>query len=519
VINNNEMDRVLIICREVSKENNILSNAHELNHTFTSIIDRIEDVIVSVNEAGDIKVYNKAFLKLINYDKYSINSKKVFEVMHIDNQLMNNQENLKEMQTDNYKVLNNCVIEIIATGKKKQCSLTISKYRLSDCSSQILIIIKDVDAQRKVLNEIVKLKNLEVLQNSMLHIANDFNNVLTAIMGHIALLKMNPNIPAQMYDRILKTEEASIKAMELTHKIFPLDNVGNVSRDFYNINDIIDSIIDNTPSNYRIDKKVNPELAPVYINYQITKKAILQIFNNACESMPDGGLINFGCEEVNIYQNNIYNLNEGKYLKLQMTDKGSGILPENQERIFEPYFSTKNREGLGLTNAFYLLRSEDAYINIVSEPGKGTTAEIYLPEKSSSYHDNSRVQDINRKIRVLFMDDEQLVLDIAEEYLHRLGFEVSLVINGEQVISALEKDETYDVVILDLVVSEGLGARDTIKIIRERNYRQKVFLSTGLKTEVTLMDYKKYGFDDAIEKPIDFLLLKEKIYKHLYESR
>jgi len=82
-------------------------------------------------------------------------------------------------------------------------------------------------------------------------------------------------------------------------------------------------------------------------------------------------------------------------------------------------------------------------------------------------------------------------------------------------MQVLSQDNQFDVVILDLVVAEGMGAKETIRLIRDKYQDMPVFLSTGLKTELTLMDYRKYGFNDVIEKPIDFLLLKEKIYQVL----
>lgn len=514
----NKLTKIIILCREITNEIVMSNHIQDLNNKLIGIIDKIDDGIVTVDESGNIKIFNKSFQKLVNYDSYTIENKKIFEIIHIDNHFMNNSNDLMEMQTDNYKVFNDCEIAFNNHIKKKHYTISISKYRLPDNSLSILFVIRDMTNQKKMLNELVKLKNLEVIQSSMLHVANDFNNILTAIMGHIALLKMTGNIPPSMLERILKAEEASIKAMELTHKIFPLENNTLVKKDYYSLSALLETLMIIAPNNIRIDKQIPEELPPVFINFKMTKNAIVKLFENACESMPKGGMITLKAEEIDLVNNNIFSLDEGKYIKFSIMDKGEGIAEKDLELVFDPYYSTRNKEGLGLTQAFHLLRSEDAYINLISEEKKGTVAEIYLPLKSNNLEEKIEIKEIRAPFKILFMDDEQLVLDIAEEYLKRLGFEITLVKNGDEVMTILAEDNSYDVVILDLVVAEGMGARETIKKIRELNHDVKVFLSTGLKTELSLMDYKKYGFDEAIEKPIDFMLLKEKIYRTMYSK-
>lgn len=512
---------------------------------FNNVFNSFADPIVTLNTQGEIQCCNNNFLNFTSFNGKDIKGTKIFDLMHIEKNDLFKGDLLSRFNNEKELIINDCDIEILNNKQnhKKPYSLFITKFiynndfsHLKSCINvsdecidsfnqlsnkvisdevNFLMIFKDLTYYKKVQNEILKQKNLEVLQNSSLHIANDFNNILTAIMGHIALLKMNKNIPEPMLDRINKAEEASIKAKELTQKIFPLESNKNLERDYYSVFELVETLVDSLDyKNCIIIDKQNVDYK-VFINKKLTQDAIQKILDNAYESMPNGGKIDINLDKVALDTNNVFFLKKGDYLKITVNDEGIGIDNKNIEKIFEPYFSLKNKEGLGLTQAFHQLIIQHSYININSEIDKGTSVEIYLPLQAFEDDSNHDDYPVNKTIKILFMDDEQLVLDIADEYLKKLGFDVVLVKNGNQVIEVLEKDSSYDIVILDLVVADGMGAKDTIKHIRNNFKNLIVFLSTGLKTELSLLDYKKYGFDDVIEKPIDFVLLKQKIMKLL----
>lgn len=525
----------------------IIEKSTEMSHKLiylNNIFNSFADPIVTLNAQGEIQCCNINFLEFTSFNGKDIKGIKIFDLMHIEKNDLLKGDLLDIFKNENELIINDCNIEILNknTNCNKAYSLFVTKFDYSDgfdnlkscmdisidcinslnllnnnkkinAETNFLMIFKDLSYYKKIQNEILKQKNLEVLQNSSLHIANDFNNILTAIMGHIALLKMNKNIPEQMLDRIKKAEEASIKAKELTQKIFPLESNKNIEKSFYSIFDLIDNLVESLDyKNCILIDKQNIDYQ-VYVNKKLTEDAIIKILDNAFESMPNGGKIDINVDKITFDTNNVFFLNKGDYLKISVNDEGNGIDEKNIEKIFEPYFSMKNKEGLGLTQAFHQLIIQHAYININSEIGKGTCVEIYLPLQVFDDENVDKDYQMKKTIKILFMDDEQLVLDIADEYLKKLGFEVVLVKNGNQVMDILKNDQSFDIIILDLVVADGMGAKDTIKHIRNNFKDMVVFLSTGLKTELSLMDYKKFGFDDVIEKPIDFVLLKQKIIK------
>ncbi len=497
-----------LIKSEKTNQNRIL----EMN----DIINHMNDILISVNQYGEINYFNQYFIEKSGYNPADIKGKKIFDLIHISNKEGISNDLLMQSAFNKSVVIHDCKIEFEKTNNNiEHMSVNLTKYKNSDGKVFILMIIKDLSHIMKMQKELLKLKNLEILQKSSLHIANDFNNILTAIMGHIALLKMSPNIPESILDRIKKAEEASIKAKELTHRIFPLDNRANYQKDYYSVNFLLDNIIANKPEKIDFDIVIPSDLRPVYIVKENVELALKKILDNAYESMPGGGIIQIVVQETEMNKSNIFSLSPGSYISIKIIDKGNGIDPIYIEKVFEPYFSLKNKEGLGLTQAFHQLITQNAYANINSTLNEGTCVEVFLPEKPALQNNPESIKHIDRVIKILFMDDEQLVLDIALEYLNRLGFQVILVKNGEEVMQVLENENDIDIVILDLVVAEGMGAKETIKVIRERYPDLVVFLSTGLKTEITLLDYKKYGFNDVIEKPIDFLLLREKIYQIL----
>ncbi|MDX9976911.1 MAG: transporter substrate-binding domain-containing protein [Candidatus Cloacimonadales bacterium] len=500
------------ICNDVS-DGNLYSNKQNLEF----ILNHIEDMIVYVNQYGEIKYYNNSFYEKSMSKEKSLTGLKIFDILYIRKK----NEELKNLMTDNSfdktVAIHDCGIEFLIGDeiKLEHMSVYFNKYIDESNKTIVIIVIKDHSKIIKMHKELLKLKNLDVLQKSSLKIANDFNNILTAIMGHISLLKLSHGVPQYMLDRINKAEEASVKAKELAYKLFPLDLQMNEQAQYYKVEELLETISIEGSNNISLNIHIAKDMPKVYICKNNTISAIGKIIQNSIDSMPDGGEINITAYKTKIEKDNFYNLAVGDYIVIKICDTGKGIEKEYLEIVFEPYFSLNNKNGLGLTQAFHKLVRQNAYLSLNSELKKGTCAEIILPCSTSKSKATDYELELNKDIKVLIMDDEQLVLDVAKEYLNRLGFQTTTTENGEGVMQILKEDSSFDVVILDLVVSNGMGAKETIKLLRKQYPDLVVFLSTGLKTELTLLNFKKHGYNDVIEKPIDFNILKEKIYRSL----
>ncbi len=511
--NNNKTEHILIISRDIS---NYKLNEEKLIHQkkfIANIMDRVEDGILNIGIDGKINYINSSITNMFYETKENLINKSVFDIINLEGNFNFNSKFLYDLYMDGEKQFYNVFLKIKHSDKKIVSNISSMPINSEENGKTLLLFIRDLTYQKKIQSELQKLKNLEIMQNYTLHLANDFNNILTAIMGHISLLKMNPNIDSSILERVKKAEDASKKAIELTQKIFPIDSNQNIIRDYYSLRSLIEFIEHSISESFTLNTFLQTKEDQVYINQSLTESLIKKIIDNAMESMPKGGNLVLRSDEIVFDENNIFSLNQGKYVKLSIIDQGCGIDEQHMDKIFDPYFSTKNKEGLGLTQAFHLMKMQKGYIQLQSQKNIGTFVDIFLP--LNPYEEvvlNEADIDLSN-IRILFMDDEMLVNDIAEEYLTRFGFKITIIKKGEEMLSILEQGIRFDCYILDLVIGDGMGAKDTVHKIREVDSQAKVILSTGLKTEPTLLDFRKYGFDDYIEKPIDFHLLKTKILR------
>jgi CheY-like chemotaxis protein len=191
-----------------------------------------------------------------------------------------------------------------------------------------------------------------------------------------------------------------------------------------------------------------------------------------------------------------------------VVDDGPGIAPAHLARIFEPYFSTKSGgSGLGLATAFRIVRQHRGDIVVRSEPGRGATFDLYLPATDEVPVPEVPVpgKPVHGIGRVLVMDDEQAIRDVARAMLRRLGYDVECVANGTDAIQlyreAMEHGKRYDVVLLDLTIPDGLGGLETAAMLREGDPEVVTVVSSGYSVDPIMADHLQHGFAGVLPKP------------------
>jgi CheY-like chemotaxis protein len=252
--------------------------------------------------------------------------------------------------------------------------------------------------------------------------------------------------------------------------------------------------------------------------------------------MPDGGSIKIKAENFSISSDTVVKglvLSEGEYVKISIKDQGVGIPAEHLSLIFDPYFSTKEMGtekgmGLGLATAYSIINKHNGYIIVESEEDVGTTFTIYLPVYEKDIEEIKPVETIQpekpaiRAERILLMDDEKMIRDLADKMLNRFGYNVELAKDGAEAIElykkATDSGKTYDVVILDLTVKGGMGGKDTVKRLLEIDPQVKVVVSSGYSNDPVMTDFRRYGFIGALPKPYTMKNLLEALDKVTMEK-
>ena len=201
-------------------------------------------------------------------------------------------------------------------------------------------------------------------------------------------------------------------------------------------------------------------------------------------------------------------LESGPYLMISISDKGGGIPEEYQKKIFDPYFTTKsNGTGLGLASSYSIVRKHGGNISASSSPGDGTEMIIYLPALAG---EQARPEPYSQRIvrgggKILIMDDDENILDIAGRLLHELGYDADYALNGEVAVEmyrkAMESGDAFDAVIMDLTIQGGSGGRLTIKRLLEIDPGVSAIVSSGYSNDPIMANYREYGFRGVVVKP------------------
>jgi CheY-like chemotaxis protein len=263
-------------------------------------------------------------------------------------------------------------------------------------------------------------------------------------------------------------------------------------------------------SNVEVEFEFKDTLS-IEADYGQISQVIQNIVINSKQAMPGGGKVKISTEDFMIDE-------EKPYLKITLKDNGVGILPEHLNKIFDPYFSTKQSgSGLGLSVCHSIINRHGGKIFVNSQFGIGTTFEILLPTSEQGIRKPEEKQNIvTQKLRVLIMDDEDSIREILKEILIELGHNVIESLEGNEAIKfykqSLEEKEPFDIIFLDLTIKGGLGGKETVKKLREINQKVKVVVSSGY-ADSSIAGFKEAGFDAKLNKPYTIEEVNEVIFQ------
>ncbi len=385
----------------------------------------------------------------------------------------------------------------------------------------------EIAERKRMEQEIIKADKLEAISGLAGGIAHDFNNYLAAFMGNISLALRYYNNPEKVKNYLEKMEEATERAKDLSYQLFTFARGGSPVKKTQIINGIIKEGIDfalrgtGVISRYELDD----DLYAVDIDEGLINQVLYSITANAVQAMSGRGFITVKGENITVDKESVDNyipLPSGEYVKISVTDEGSGISPDIMSKIFDPFFTTKNdSRGMGLTASYSIIRNHDGHITAESEPGRGTTLIFILPA-STRVTETVDVKEKEKKrksgvLRVLVMDDDEIIRDLLVEMLEFLGYTAESARDGKEAIDVYFNEKAagrpFDLVLLDLTVPGGMGGRETIEILQQKDPAVKAIISSGYSNNTIMAQYERFGFKGAIKKPYTINDLSEVINK------
>ncbi len=385
-----------------------------------------------------------------------------------------------------------------------------------------VLMSKDVTEQKHLEQELLKVRKLESIGTLAGGIAHDFNNLLTAIMGNISLAKLVVSPGDEVFKNLTMAAKASLRAKDLTYKLLTFAKGGEPIKKTTYIVELIKNTVNFalSGSNVRCDFFLPDNLWPVEVDEGQISQVIHNIIINAKHAMPEGGNSQVTAKNTIVKKEDNLPLKDGKYVKITIKDQGIGIPENHLAKIFDPYFTTKQKgSGLGLATSYSIIKQHDGYIAVDSEVRKGTIVHIYLPSirKKALIKNDKKAKPISGQGRVLVMEDEEIVGRVVTDMLKRVGYEATVVRDGNDAIELYKKSKEsnnpFDVVILDLTIPGGMGGKETINELLKIDPEIITIVSSGYSNDPIMADYKKYGFKDVITKPYEIEELSKVIHK------
>ena len=525
---------------EINKRKRAEEAFQESDKKYQTILENIEEGYYEIDLAGNLTFFNESLCKILGYSRD--------ELLGMNNRDYTNPETAKRM----YQIFN----QIYRT--EKPASVTDYEIIRKDGTTRVLElsaspmldngdkpigfrgVVRDVSQRlwaerekRKLEAQLQQAQKMEAIGTLAGGITHDFNNILAAIIGYTELAMLDVPEGSKAKQKLKEVEKAGNRAKDLVNQILAFSRQSKQELLLVQISPIVKEALKllraSLPTTIEIRQKLEipPEQGTVEADTTKLHQVLMNLCTNAAHAMREnGGILEVSLTKVDMDADAAArhtDIRPGPYLKLTVSDAGHGMAPDILERIFDPYFTTKEKgkgTGLGLSVVHGIVKDHHGAITVESELGKGTTVHILLPRmdyaKEVAVEPESRLGEIpTGHERILFIDDEQVLVDLGKQMLELLGYEV---ITRTSSIEALElfraQPSKFDLVITDMTMPNMTGeklAKELMKICPNI----PIILCTGFSEQITEKESKEIGIREFAMKPLVMRDLAKSIRKVL----
>jgi PAS domain S-box-containing protein len=494
---------VAVVCtaRDLSDLRKVQAVAREHQSLLTNILESARESIYAVDTEGNFKWCNTATLKGLGFQRSNFIGRPLLSMVHeSDRDLVREKIDaaLRGLpQTYEMRFFSR-------DGRLRYARVDNSPLVVEGQTTGVLGIARDITDQKEERERAARADKLRALGQLASGVAHDFNNSLAAILGRAQLLRRQVNDPALVRNLdIIQTaaEDAAATvrriqtfARKSAVKEFELVDVGGL------LNDAVEITRTRWQNEARVrglEYEVKLDTEPGHQTYGSAselREVFVNMIVNAVDAMPKGGRLLITCRRVE------------DRLQLHFSDNGMGMLEDVQQKIFEPFFSTKGAHGtgLGLSVSYSIIERHAGLISVISEPGRGTNFTIDLPavvaEESSALV--AQTIDETFSLRILVVDDEQPVRETLAEMLVAVNHKVELAGSGQEAVQKM-RGGSFDLIFTDLAMPE-MDGWETARMIRKDWPTVKIVLVTGYGPTTTQPAGEENLVDAIIGKPFDF---------------
>ncbi len=515
----NMRDAIRQKIRELEEENRERKKAEEAlaaeKERLSVTLRSIGDGVITTDVSGNVIFLNKVAEHITGWPNSEAATRPISEIFHVINEGSREKPDYSILQIINDGQIIDSRDLILINRDGQEINITSNGAPILNADSEIIgavLVFRDITEFLKTEKELLKVTKLESVGILAGGIAHDFNNILAAILGNINLALFDKTLQDKTRELLAAAEKASLRAKDLTQQLLTFARGGDPVKEVSSLETVIKD-----SANFVLhgDKvachfTIPDDLWLVEIDKGQISQVIQNIVLNGSHAMPEGGIITISAENVHAGDYPFLNTNkDAGFVKIAIKDCGIGMSPHIMEKIFDPYYSTKKEgNGLGLAITQSITMKHNGHLTVESTPGIGSTFALFLPasgkiEAKSQGTTATSAQPF--RARILLMDDEEMVLQVAKEMLTLLGHEVTLSKHGEEAIQcyreSIEKDAVFDLIIMDLTIPGGMGGKEAVKEILILDPTARIIVSSGYSNDPVMAKYSEYGFCAAIVKP------------------
>ena len=408
--------------------------------------------------------------------------------------------------------------ELTHTTKDGRQLVILSRQALqrdeADHPVAIMEINLDMTEQRHVEEQLRQAQKMEALGTMSGGIAHDFNNILAAIIGFTELVAGHVDKGGRDARHLARVMEASIRGRELVRQMLAFARKSEQEKKPLRVSSIVEETVKfiraTIPATISIRVKSLSESDLILGDPTQLQQVLMNLYTNASYAMREkGGKLDIELSDYSAPPSNgdPHGLKPGLYVKLTVRDTGTGISPDAMTKIFDPFFTTKKlgeASGLGLSVVHGIVKQHDGYITVISEPDKGSTFTIYLPSTTGELEPDAVSDDeiTTGSERILFVDDEEALVEMGEDILAELGYEVTSRMSSREALALLKEDPfRFDLVITDQTMPEMTGIELAKEILALRA-DMPIIMCTGFSYVVDADKARTAGIKAFAMKPL-----------------
>ncbi len=516
------------ILRDITERKRVEKELRETKNFLENVIESSRDGIIIVNEQGYITSVNPAMENMCSFNKEALTGQHASTLTIDDENIKKNVlESMDELFTRGYCSYETKHITRAGQFIDVECNTSIIKDERGNIAAGVSII-RDVTDRKRMERQLQQAQKMEAVGTLAGGIAHDFNNILAAIIGYTEINILQgfaDKIKARRNsEQVLKSAE---RAKELINQILTFSRQNENEKKYVQVSSAINETLKllraTLPTTIEIQTVIETD-AKVMADQIQMQQLLMNLCTNAAHAMREkGGILGIELSEVNLdaeTASKYHDLSPGPFLMLTFRDTGTGIDPAVIDRVFEPFFTTKGvgeGTGMGIALAYGIVKNHGGDITVDSRPGRGTTFQILLPRAVEKTKEKAEISDSihSGTERILFVDDEELLVDVGQKLLESLGYNVVATSSSNDALDIFRKEpESFDLVITDQTMPVISGYALATKLMEIRP-DVPVILCTGFSETVSPEQAKAAGIREFVIKPVNRATIAEIIRRVL----